>query len=223
MIDRERARATVLARGTAQQVASVTALLDGAPVPDDVRRELEEAQHEDGGFPHRRGGPSSVRGTCYALAAMRALPPLGGSPMATRALSFVRRTQEPDGSWAEGEAATAEACFTLALMAPEQPQPAELAARWLGARPLPPAAAVTAACGLWVLHARGLAPAPPPPDLPAGGPELARAVLCCVEAEAGGAWHLTVAGSLLQLAGQEESDPETALLALRASLMSRYR
>lgn len=53
----------------------------------------------------RAEGPSSVAATCAVLAWLRDIPPLAGSPMASRAVSYLRRQQRVDGAWAEGACA----------------------------------------------------------------------------------------------------------------------
>jgi len=116
--------------------------------------ELERLQNPDGGFPlmDRPGGPSSVDATCYILSQLRDLPPLAGSPMASRAVAFLRRSQGVDGSWEESpEAAaasppwaqaadpraraylTAVAAYTLQVMDPAHADPIARASDWLRA------------------------------------------------------------------------------------------
>lgn len=148
----DRARAYVLAHGGLRDQARAQAILAGARPPKEVVSELERLQNGDGGFPllQQTGAPSAVDTTCFLLAQLRDLPPLGGSPMASRALAFLRRMQSPDGSWSEPEAVqpqappwsrashpeprpylTANAAWTVALMDPDHLDPVRRAADWL--------------------------------------------------------------------------------------------
>jgi len=145
-VDAERARAFVLAHGTVRDVARLEGIF-GAVGPDrDVVRGLEALQNSDGGFAARQvpGNPSSIDTTCFVLHQMKDLPPLSGSPMASRAIAFLRRVQRPDGSWAEStEAAalagpwaeptylTALALFTVLTHEPEHMDPLTRGAAWL--------------------------------------------------------------------------------------------
>lgn len=108
-IDVDRARAYVLAHGGSWHIARLAGIF-GAPGPDrEVAREFEELQNPDGGFPllQKAGNPSSIDATCAVLAQLKEMPPLAGSPMASRAVAFLRRTQATDGSWSESEAVAA--------------------------------------------------------------------------------------------------------------------
>jgi hypothetical protein len=151
-VDAEGARAFVLAHGGLRERARLEGIF-GRGEPDRAAvKELEQLQNPDGGFPIRQqaGAPSSVDTTCYLLAQMREIPPLGGSPMASRALAFLRRSQQPDGSWAESpevqavapwwsreanpQAApylTANATYTLLVMEPAHMDPILRGSRWL--------------------------------------------------------------------------------------------
>lgn len=137
-IDAARAKAFVLANGGAVEVARLEGIL-GRDQPDRaVVRLLEERQNPDGGFP-ADAGSSSVAATCAMLRWLRDIPPLAGSPMAGRAVSFLRRSQQVDGSWIDpgttGAAAqaymTARAVYTLLVAEPDHPDPIARGARWL--------------------------------------------------------------------------------------------
>ncbi|MGE5672584.1 MAG: hypothetical protein ACM3XM_01680 [Mycobacterium leprae] len=151
-MDVEAAAAFVRSRGSQREQARLAGILDGVRPERFVVRELEQLQHEDGGFPleGEPGGPSSIDATCYVLSQLKDMPPLIGSPMASRAIAFIRRNQAMDGAWAELPAAaaggppwvraenlvakpylTANAAFTLVTVAPEQSEPARRAVRWL--------------------------------------------------------------------------------------------
>lgn len=147
-MDVERARAFVLAHGGVREAARLAGILTGERVEREVARSLEALQNPDGGFPARQepGAPSAIDTTCYLLGQLADLPPLGGSPMADRALAFLRRSQGRDGAWQETSAAdalvgpwapgartylTAGAAFTLAVMAPGHRDPIERAVGWL--------------------------------------------------------------------------------------------
>lgn len=233
MIEIKGARPLVLAHGTPRQVARLHALLDSAPAPREVAGELESLQSEDGGFSVHPGGPASVQATCRVLGELRTLPPLAGSPMASRALSFLRRRQRQDGSWSEADGVpnadlTAEALYTLALMASDHPQPARLAAVWLGDRPVSPLAEVYRAAAHYLLSI------PVPPPALGEGPDLARALAVCTEARVGGMWQRTVADGLGALTAGPATeghgapttgtaaDVETLLLTLQSLRNSGY-
>lgn len=127
-------------------------ILSGERPGREVARALEALQNPDGGFPARQeqGAPSAIDTTCYLLSQLADLPPLGGSPMADRALAFLRRSQGRDGSWQESPEAdalvgpwaragapgaqsylTALAALTLAVMSPSHRDPIDRAAGWL--------------------------------------------------------------------------------------------
>lgn len=147
-IDAARARAFVLAHGNAVDAARLEGIL-GREQPDRaVVRALEGMQNPDGGFPAGAAagfglaapGESSVAATCAVLSWLRDIPPLAGSPMAGRAVSFLRRSQQVDGSWLESWAApdrpaqailTARAAYTLLVMEADHPDPIVRGARWL--------------------------------------------------------------------------------------------
>lgn len=151
-VSAEGARAYVLAHGGARDQARVEGIF-GRTEPDRaVVKELEQLQNPDGGFPllQRPGNPSGVDTTLYILAQLKDIPPLGGSPMASRALAFLRRMQGVDGSWQESEAVsaiappwaksdnpqavaylTAAATYTLLTMEPEHQDPIVRGSRWL--------------------------------------------------------------------------------------------
>lgn len=82
-------------------------------------------------------GASSIAVTCQVLAHLRDIPPLAGSPMASRAVAFLRRSQSVDGSWSAAQEGvdpallTASAAYTLAVLEPDHPDPIVRAARWL--------------------------------------------------------------------------------------------
>lgn len=148
----EGARAYVLAHGAARDIARLEGIFGASGPPREVVKALEALQNPDGGFPSRgqAGGPSSVDATCYVLFQLTDLPPLSGSPMASRAVSFLRRMQLVDGSWQESpEAAavaapwakpenpaaasylTANALYIMLTMEPEHIDPIGRGVAWL--------------------------------------------------------------------------------------------
>jgi hypothetical protein len=151
-VNEEGARAYVLAHGAARDIARLEGIFGASGPPREVVKALEALQNPDGGFPAggQAGGPSSVDASCYILSQLKDLPPLSGSPMASRAVSFLRRMQMMDGSWQESpEAAalagpwakpenpvaapylTAHAVYTILTMEPEHIDPIGRGVSWL--------------------------------------------------------------------------------------------
>jgi hypothetical protein len=129
-----------------RDVARLEGIFGAVGPSREVVKELEALQNSDGGFAARQvpGGPSSIDTTCLLLHQMKDLPPLAGSPMASRGVAFLRRAQRPDGSWAETEEAaalagpwaeprylTALALFTITTLEPEHMDPLNRGAAWL--------------------------------------------------------------------------------------------
>ena len=152
-VDVERARAFVLAHGGLRERARLDGIFGRGEPEREVVKEIERLQNPDGGFPllGQSGAPSSVDATVYMLAQLKDIPPLGGSPMASRALAFLRRAQRTDGAWVESPAVqelappswargeepqavsylTAAASYTLLTMEPEHLDPIARGSRWL--------------------------------------------------------------------------------------------
>lgn len=151
-VDAEAARAFVLAKGAPRDVARLQGIFGAVGPAREIARGLEELQNADGGFAAGQtpGGPSSIDTTVYLLDQLRDLPPLTGSPMASRAVSFLRRMQQVDGSWQEPEAAlpvvgpwaqpgnpesklylTAAAAYQVATYEPQHLDPLVRGAGWL--------------------------------------------------------------------------------------------
>lgn len=152
-IDEEAAVAFVKAHGTLREQARLAGILTGVSPDKQVVKELEGLQNPDGSFPlppSGPGGPGSIDATCYVLSQFADLPPLSGSPMATRALSWLRRVQAVDGSWQESDAVaaaapertrpgnplatqylTAVATYNLLIMAPTDRDAIDRGAAWL--------------------------------------------------------------------------------------------
>lgn len=157
----ERARAFVLAHADALGTARLGGILEGARPPKELVKALEAVQNPDGGFPcgwvqalgkpepDGEGAvrPSSLDATCSLLDQLRDLPPLTGSPMASRALSYLRRSQNRDGSWWEEGAPvpgpegaaylTATVSFTLLTLDPSNRDPINWGLKWLEEYPGP--------------------------------------------------------------------------------------
>ncbi|HLN64371.1 MAG TPA: prenyltransferase/squalene oxidase repeat-containing protein [Symbiobacteriaceae bacterium] len=151
-VDYDRARAYVLAHGAAREKARLEGIVGAVGPARDVTKALETLQNADGGFPARgvAGNPSSIDATCYTLFQLKDLPPLEGSPMASRAVSYLRRMQLIDGSWQESpEAAdlvgpwarpgapgaatylTALAVYNILTLEPEHADPISRGVNWL--------------------------------------------------------------------------------------------
>lgn len=229
--DVNRARAYVLAHGGSRDYARLDGILAGARPPKDVVKALEELQNPDGGFPlfQQSGNPSSIDTTCYVLVQLKDMPPLAGSPMASRAVSFLRRTQRPDGSWAEapevqpiappwtkgeGLAAvsylTAIAAYTAFSLDPDHLDPIRRSAEWLTradlSRVYPQTDAL--ACALFYklehldLASRHFAQISPQSDPLL----LAWFLSCALESRMGGGFTIPIVQMLARLAGQQQAD-----------------
>jgi len=246
-VDVERARAAVAARGSVRQQARLAGVL-GAPAPDrGVVAELERLQNADGGFPEgdEPGAPSSVGATCRVLAQLRQMPPLAGSPMASRAVSYLRRCQEFDGSWRLGReeiALTAWAAYTICIQDPTHTDPPSRASAWLRRRlSQGDAAAELPSRVLAMVWALGVAlhgQADPEARRVFGildrremaASDLALWLLLAMEVGAGGAYLLPLARRLGELAALQQPDGlwpaaggdpvETTLTALWAFRLS---
>lgn len=151
-VDAQGARAFVLAHGSAREKARLEGIFGTVGPARTVVKELEALQNADGGFPARgeAGGPSSIDATCYLLSQLKDMPPLSGSPMASRAVAFLRRVQQNDGCWMESGAAagavgpwahpdnphaapylTALATYSMMTLEPEQMDSIRRGAAWL--------------------------------------------------------------------------------------------
>lgn len=236
-LDEERARAYVLAHGGLREQARLGGIYGVRPPAKEVVKALEAMQNPDGGFPSAQvsGNPSSIDTTCYILAQLKDMPPLAGSPMASRAVAFLRRNQGTDGSWQESEAAvalappwarrgdpmaaaylTANAAYTLLTLEPTQRDPVARAAAWLRVVGMEePAAAYTQTLALaWGVRylLEGPASTGASPLLRAllerqlDASDLAWWLTIALEVGAGGACLLPLARQLVQLAGMQRED-----------------
>lgn len=229
-IDAERARAYVLAHGGLREKARLAGIF-GATGPDrEVVKALEALQNPDGGFPLRQeaDAPSSVDTTCYILQQLKDLPPLAGSPMASRAVSFLRRFQLTDGSWEEPGGGTgretayltANATYTILSLEPEHLDPVLRAEGWLrrnlagvepGAAEQPATETLALTWGVWLKLA-----APRTSELAWAfaqlerqeleAPELAWWLTIALEAGAGGRFLLPIARLLARLAAMQDAE-----------------
>lgn len=233
-VDSEAASAYVLANGSPRDRARLQGIF-GAATARETARELEEIQNPDGGFPGwgQKGGPSSIDATCYTLFQMKDLPPLAGSPMASRAVAFLRRNQLTDGSWAELPAAlefagpwaqpdnpsvapylTANAAYTIVTLEPEHLEPVYRAASWLRkALAGTPGAPATQTLGLcWALFYRLYGPRSTEANWSFQAAmqqelpayELAWVLACGLEVSAGGKFTLPTVAALSSLAAMQE-------------------
>ncbi len=249
-VDVDRARAYVLAHGGSRDQARLDGIF-GAPRPDrDVVKALESLQNPDGGFPLRQepGAPSGVDTTCYILAQLKDLPPLAGSPMASRALAFLRRSQNPAGHWEESAAVkeraprwaagdpastaylTANAAYTLLTMEPDHMDPVARGAAWLR-KELEDGAGgqymLTLALAAAVFYKLGLPEVAAAHESLSGrqmdAGELAWWLSCALEAGVGGRYLLPVARQLADLAALQQPDgswPAEEGFAVESTLMA---
>lgn len=240
-IDRERARAYVLAHGDMRARARLAGMLDGARPEPALVHAIEQLQQADGAFVG--AGAGGVGSTCAMLFELKDLPPLAGSPMASRAVAFLRRVQAPDGSWgsqgAEQVALTALATYALLVFDPGHLDPIMRGSGWLR-RTLGPngagAASQTLACAAAIWY-RVLGPAAREVswcfevakgrDMTA--PDLAFWLWTALEIGVGGQFVLPLVATLSRLAALQGTDGawgtgpgsaadpvETTLQALRA-------
>lgn len=233
-LDVERARAFVLAHGGSRERARLEGILAGAAPDREVVKGLESLQNPDGGFPlwQQSGNGSSIDTTCYVLAQLRDMPPLAGSPMAQRAVAFLRRHQRPEGFWQEAVEGspwaagddllattylTANAVYTLLTFEPEHLDPIARGEAWLRralgspelARPYAQTLAM-AACTRYRLAG------PRAPEvagwfdqlarLELGATELAWWISCTMETGVGGRLLVPVVRQLERLAGMQGQD-----------------
>jgi len=130
------ARDYVLAHANPVECLRLENILGTGPASREVAQHYEVLQNLDGGFGAKfdQGAPSSLSETLQALGWLRGLPPLSGSPMATRAVSYVRRNQDTDGSWGGNLELTARSGFLLVTLDPSHLDPVSRADRWLRGR-----------------------------------------------------------------------------------------
>lgn len=127
----ERARAFVLAHGGSREQARVEGIFGRTEPERAVVKELEKGQLLDGSFPAEGASQGDAATTCAMLSLFKEIPPLSGAPMASRALAFLRRTQETNGAWQGDTELTAAAAYALLTMEPEHQDPLVRASRWL--------------------------------------------------------------------------------------------
>lgn len=235
IVDGERARAFVLAHAGSTDQARLEGIFAGARPEREVVKALEALQNPDGGFPlvQQPGNPSSIDTTCYMLSVLKDMPPLAGSPMASRAVAFLRRNQQADGSWRESPEVvalspfwtaqddpkatayvTANATYTILTLEPDHMDPIGRAARWLR-RAVSVADAFNQTLLLtWaVLYRLDGALANPTraafaqlEQRPLDAPELGWWLSCALEVGAGGPLLLPLAQQLGKLALRQRAD-----------------
>ncbi|HYF95471.1 MAG TPA: hypothetical protein VD969_24940 [Symbiobacteriaceae bacterium] len=234
-VDAERARAFVLAHGAARDVARLEGIMGSAGPAREVVREIEGLQGADGGFP---GG---IDVTCYVLHQLKDMPPLSGSPMASRAVAYLRRVQQTDGSWAETNPVygwqtppylTAVATYSILMSEPDHTDPINRGATWLrrflGSAD-PATVPVQTLALAWAVFYKLLGPeanetvwafqAVTAREMDAS--ERAWALACALELAAGGRFALPIVGQLAALAAQQGADgawPAEPGFALEATL-----
>jgi hypothetical protein len=234
-VDGERARAFVLAHAGSTDQARLEGIFTGARPEREVVKALEALQNPDGGFPllQRPGNPSSIDTTCYMLSVLKDMPPLAGSPMASRAVAFLRRNQQADGSWRESPEVvalspfwtaqddpkatayvTANATYTILTLEPDHMDPIGRAAKQLRLMLIAGDAYAQTLAMAWAVLYRLDGPANEPcpsafvqleqRDLTA--PELGWWLSCALEVGAGGPFLLPLAQQLGKLALLQRPD-----------------
>jgi hypothetical protein len=221
----ERARAYVLAHGGSREQARLAGILSGERPPKPVVTELEALQQADGGFPweEQTGNPSSIETTCVVLAQLKDLPPLAGSPMASRAVAYLRRQQQVNGSWQEVAATehqgssylTAHAMFSILTLEADHRDPVLRGMRWLSANLGVPdnaatyglaAATAVRLGGTEALLVADRCTAAFYAHKETSAHNLASFLTCALEAPLGGAHLLPIIGLLTTLASQQQDD-----------------
>lgn len=218
--DLAKARAAVAAQATLRQRARLEGIFGAAAPAREVVQLLTALQNSDGGFPEAEEGPalSSVAATCRMLAELKEMPPLAGSPMASRAVAFLRRCQRPGGSWGQGDGSpdlTAWAAYTIYTLEPAHQDPLSRSARYLKrfAQDEPGLSARGLACA-WALWVGLWGEASPEArrgfrllaDRPLTSPELAFWLICALEVGAGGPYLFPLAQRVAELAAQQQPD-----------------
>lgn len=234
------ARAFVLAQGGLREQARLLGIF-GVHGPDrEVVKALEGLQNPDGGYPLRQqpGAPSSLDTTCCILAQVKDMPPLAGSPMASRALAFLRRNQHHQGYWAaDGDRAraylTANATYTLLTLEPGHLDPVARGEFWLrrelgleGNEQFTQTLGMASA--IWYrLHGAGSQEVAATFDRlcrrRVEAMELAWWLSCALEVGMGGRYLLTLVRMLGELAGQQGEDgswPSADGAAVEATLQA---
>ena len=120
-------------RGAPADIARLSFALDGAPVTDDVKRDVVAGQRPDGGWaPFWAAEYSSLDATCFRLAQAEQLGIDAADDPTRRAIAFLVGRQQTDGWWEEDA--------TVARLAPPWAAPGAKESR----------AYLTANCGFWV-------------------------------------------------------------------------
>ena len=109
MVDIDAAIGYVVAHGDPVERARLSFLRTGAPPPPHIIERIAAGQTSDGGWPATADGKvASVDATCFRLAELDDLGGLHG-PAVDQALTWLARSQRPDGSWQEDASLAAEA------------------------------------------------------------------------------------------------------------------
>jgi len=124
-VDVDRARAFVLAHGGPRETARLEGILGAVGPNRDVVKTVEALQHADGSF------SEAVSATCEVLQQLKQMPPLAGSPMASRAVAYLRRMQETDGSWGGDLVLTTMAAYAVLTLDSSHMEPLNRAGSWL--------------------------------------------------------------------------------------------
>lgn len=220
-VDLAKARAAVAAKASPLQQARLQGIF-GASRPDrEVVRSLERLQNPDGGFPagDQPGAPSTLADTCRILFQLKQMPPLAGSPMASRAAAFLRRAQGTDGFWREGQDClnlTAWAAYTIYTLEPVHVDPVARASRRLKEQAGGDGAGFTAqglaaAWALWTALEGEPAPVARWAFRLLAGRQLSASdlacwLVCALEVGAGGVYLLPLAQQVADLAALQQPD-----------------
>lgn len=219
-VDVAKAREAVAARGTPRQRARLASILGALDPERETAQELTRLQNADGGFPVEEvpGASSDVAVTCRILSQLKELPPLAGSPMASRAVAFLRRTQQPGGSWGEADPAlTAQAAYTILTLEPGHLDPVLRSSGWLRRELARTEVEVPGPLTLamaWAVWAKVLGPDASEArwafrlleQTEMGAADLAQWLLCALEVGAGGPYLLPLARRMGQLAALQQPD-----------------
>jgi squalene cyclase len=94
-----------------RQIFCLKNLISSMRLITEIQSEIERRSLSSGGWATANGRRAGIETTCYALMALRDRQ----SPIRDKAMDFLQRTQNPDGSWPAFDGDDPEGCWTTAL------------------------------------------------------------------------------------------------------------